>query len=178
MLPGILPDAGQQILKQVEAAVDVAYGVDRLTGRDRARPRRRRKAKQTSQHLERLPPQGGGRNSLHPRYDTLELGDAAFVLGGCPARPARLLALGTLASAGTLLTATAGARTRGARAPLVRIGAVVRIVPRVVVAVVAVLVERVLGEIHLVDDDADAIGHAQQGGDRALHHVTRRLRPM
>src|SRR6185369_9014652 len=140
MLRDILTDVRHQILEQVEAAVDVADGVDRLPGRDGSRPRRGRKTEQTSQHVKRLPPRGGGRNSLHPRHNTLELGNAAFVLGPGAARTAgvRLRPL-----APTTRAATAAA---GAAAALVGICAVVGVVARVVVAVVAVLVEGVLGE--------------------------------
>src|SRR6185437_10885196 len=88
MLRDILTDVRHQILKQVETAVYIADGVDRLPGRDGSRPRRGRKTEQTSQHVKRLPPRGEGRNSLHPRHNTLELGDTALVLsGGGSARP-------------------------------------------------------------------------------------------
>src|SRR6185437_5482975 len=141
MLRNILTDARQQVLEQVEAAVDVTDGIDRLPGRDGSRPRRGRKTEQTSQHVKRLPPRSRGSNSLHPRHNTLELGDAALVLGRCAARTGGLF-LQPLAP-----TTRAPAATAGAAAPLVGIGAIVGVVARVVIAIVAVLVERVLGEI-------------------------------
>src|SRR5215471_7048931 len=67
-----------------------------------------------------------GRSLLHARYDALQLSDAAVVRR-------RLGCLRTL-----------------------HLGSVVGIVPRVVVAVVAVFVEGMLGEVDLVDHDADA----------------------
>src|SRR6185437_16055841 len=125
MLRDILTDVRHQILKQVETAVYIADGVDRLPGRDGSRPRRGRKTEQTSQHAKRLPPRGGGRNSLHPRHNTLELGDAALVLGSRPARTAGL-GLGPLAA--TIRTAAATADTA---TPLAGVGAVVGVVARV-----------------------------------------------
>src|SRR6185312_2833979 len=120
----------------------VADGIDYLPGREGSRPRRRRKTKQTTHHVKRLPPRARGRNSLHPRHTTLELGNAALVLGRCAAWPTRL----SLRALGPTICATA---------QLVGVGAVVGVVARVVVAIVAVLIERVLGEVHLVDNDAD-----------------------
>src|SRR5689334_6209162 len=49
---------------------------------------------------------------------------------------------------------------RGTR--ILRAGSVVGIVARIVVAVVAIFVESVLGEIDLVYHDTDAISHRQQ----------------
>src|SRR6185437_17179000 len=127
MLRDILTDVRQQILQQVEAAVDIADGVDGLPGRDGSRPRRGRKTEQTSQHVKRLPLRGGGRNSLHPRHNTLELGNAALVFGRCGARTTR-----------PRLRLLAPTTRTTADATLVGVGAVVGVVARVVVAVVAV----------------------------------------
>src|SRR3979490_671838 len=69
-----------------------------------------------------------GQSLLHARHDTLQFRNPAVVR-----------------------------RSLGSARRLRR-GPVVGVVARIVVAVIAVFVERVLGEIDLVDHDADAIG--------------------
>src|SRR6266446_912081 len=86
-----------------------------------------------------------GRGLLHARHDALQLRDAAAVL--------RALC----------------------RPRIVDVSPVVGVETRIVVAVVAIFVEGVLGEVDLFDHDTDAIYRSQQSRHRRGHDVARVL---